>query len=691
MKKRIRSIVLAILLCLTMTDIAYAKQESLPALELYLTQDGHEGNSLLAVLTDYELAEEEMIWADVYWSLDNVTFQKQSDADTQAWAVEGKKLQRICMYRNQEPLASYLNGTIDRIYVKLEVFSTLGTSTFTQTASLVRPIEGENVQYIQTAGPGILSNMLAGTRFERYAMFHMTVTENENGYMDVLPTEQPIGIMMVPEQPLPYGDAMSTLIVQYGVAWQQSEEDPYKFVATQMWPLQNEDYYFVAGNQNFCLKAEQFPENPLTHSWMAAFKWYCMVHPVPLGYETEIILEEDVKSDILSVYLPLKPTGMTRIEVEVSVDGGETWNTTGILHAEDNPVDYMPSQEDYMIHILPDEMVNNFLAQGKGTFSVRLKIVNGVLGNRFELEGREGDTYTYSQTATWVGEYVELPDDEFGEDGDGSGDNAGGGNDNVGEGGDGDEEDTEGGNEDTNEGEDNTEDDNNNFQPDNDKPSGSGGNLGNVGTDNEGTLGGVRPGIGNGSDKDETDKPSVEQPDDEIPDNEPNEQDKPSQDTPDEEPGEQDKPSQDIPDESDKPSTDKPSHEVPDDKEDESDKPSDEKTDNEPDEQDKPSTDKTDDAADVTDKPSEENPSDESSNTPNGDADLENNDESNNKPSDNTEAEGNDTPNDSRKKAVATATAMITTIAVFCGGMAVLAKTGMLRRLKKELTKKTHR
>ena len=89
---------------------------------------------------------------------------------------------------------------------------------------------------------------------------------------------------------------------------------------------------------------------------------------------------------------------------------------------------------------------------------------------------------------------------------------------------------------------------------------------------------------------------------------------------------------------------------MPDDKEDESDKPSDEKTDNEPGEQDKPSTDTPDEEPDESNKPSMDNSAD------------------------NTETEGNDTTSDSRKKAVATATAVIGMIALLCAGTAVLAK-----------------
>ena len=636
MIKKVRSIIMALLLCLTMTDIAYAEPNVLPALELYLTQDGYEGNALLAALTDYELAEEEKIWADVYWSLDNLTFQKQSETDAEAWAEDaaGRKLHRVCMHKNQEPLASYLNGRIDRIYVKLEVHSSLETSTFTQVASLERPVAGENVQMIQMAGPGILPNMLAGSRFERYAMFHMTVTECEEGYAAVLPTTQPVGLTLVPEQNLPYEDRMSTIEVLYGVAWEQTEDDPLKFMATEMWSLMAEDYYFVAGNQNFCLKADRYPENPLTHQWMERFKWYCTVHPVAKGYETEIFLEEDADIGILYAKLPLKPTGMSRIEIEASVDGEQNWSMIGVLHAEENPVDYMPSQEDYSIGILSDELVNELLAHGQGTFHVRLKIVNGALGNQCELEGSDGDTYTYSKTAIWTGKYTELPDD--------------GNNDN-----------------------------NDAFQPgnDNDDTDGSGGNNGNVGTDNDGETNGQRPGIGNtgNDDPSNSEKPGDNEPDDSenAEDNEPSDSEKTednklsdSEKTEDNKPSDSEKPEDNKPNDSENSENNAPGN-------------SENSEDHQAGNTQNPDSDSE--LELIPDHTESEQKPDTSELQSEDDTDV------------NTGSDNNQSDDASRKKAVVTATAVIGMIGLACGGGAVLVKTGLWHQLMEKITRKTHR
>ena len=334
MIKKVLSIMLIIIMCLTMTDISFADAEQLPALELYLTQNGYEGNSLLASLTDYELAEEEKIRADIYWSWDNKKFFRLDDRENDMWYKLNTKLYRPCLKSTQTPLSLYLNGKVDKFYVKLKIHSSLGTSMFTQAAVLERVKPGENVHMIQMAGPGILPNMFAGTRLNRYAQFHMTVTESDFGYEAVLPKEQPVGITAIPEQKLPYGDILGTLEIPYGVSWEQSTDDPYTYQAVEMWSLINEDYYFVAGNQNFCLKASQLPANPLVHEWMQAFKWYCTVHPVAKGYQTEITLSEDEVSGILSVQMPLKPTGMSRIEIEVSSDAQQTWKNVGIIEFE---------------------------------------------------------------------------------------------------------------------------------------------------------------------------------------------------------------------------------------------------------------------------------------------------------------------------------------------------------------------
>ena len=472
----------------------FVKAEEPLALELYLTQAGFDGNSLIASLTDYELAEDEKIWADIYWSLDNVNFQKESIQDVY-WAVDGRKLYRPCLLSTHEALAKYLAGGLDAIYVKLEVHSSLGFSKWTEVEVLKKPLPGEDVMSVKAIYPGIPMQMMMGSFRNRYAQYHVTVTENENGYADVLPKTIPVAFSLVSEENLPYGDRMLDHIVPYDVFWEESEDTENTYVAVSMQSRIEEDYFFVAGNQNFCIEKSLFPINPLEElSQMRMNNWYCTVHPVPVGYATDLVLEEDTDMGVLSAQLPLKPTGMTRIEIEVSTDGEENWHLADSIMAAENPVDYMPKEEGYSVRILSKEKVESLLSEGKGTFHVRLKIVNGALGNQYALEDGDGDTYTYSQSAVWTGPYVELPPEE---DGTGKDENpdAGNGSDN--------------------EDDDSNKDDDFSAGNEEDDDGGSGGNNGNVGSDNSGESEGQRPGV-DASPKDEDTQMPPENPDDTL-------------------------------------------------------------------------------------------------------------------------------------------------------------------------------
>ena len=489
MWKRVRCICLAFILGLAMFNIDFVKAEEPLALELFLA-DKSMSNALIASLTDYELAEDEVIWAEIYWSLDNITFHKEADLDGDWCEVSaGKRLDRPCLLETNEALSAYLKGTIDTLYVKLKVHSSLGFSKWTEVAVLKKPLPGENVINIKAMYPSIPLNMMMGSFRNRCAEYHVTVTENENGYAEVLPEMVPVTFSLIPEEVPPYGDGNYEQTVLYDVVWEKSEDTENRYIAVSMQNRVQEDYYFVAMNRNFRVAQSLFPLNPLEEPSMAMMnKWYCTVHPVPQGYVTSIELVEDTDTGTISAQLPLKPTGMTRIEIEASTDGGESWKTVDTITAEENPVDYMPKEEGYSIHILAQKNVERLLSEGQGTFHVRLKIVNGALGNQCVLEGSDGDTYTYSESAVWTGPYVELPpeeDDENKEDG-------------------ADKED------DTDKEEDSDKDDD--FSPgnENDENSGSGGNNGNVGTDNSGETNGQRPGVDTSPGEDDSQNPPVD-------------------------------------------------------------------------------------------------------------------------------------------------------------------------------------
>lgn len=659
----------------------FVKAEEPLALELYLTQAGYEGNSLIASLTDYELAEDEKIWADIYWSLDNLNFQKETKQDGY-WCelAAGTKLYRPCLLQNHEALANYLDGIVDTLYVKMEVHSSLGFSKWTEVAVLEKPLPGENVMSIKEMYPGIPLHMMMGSFRNRYAQYHITVTENENGYDEVLPQTIPVAFNLVPEQKLPYGDSMMDLMIPYDVFWEESEDTEYTYVAVNMQNRIEEDYFFVAGNQNFCIEKSLFPLNLLEElSQMRMNHWYCTVHPVPQGYATELTLAENTDTGILSAQLPLKPTGMTRIEIEVSTDGEENWRMMDVIKAEENPVDYMPKEEGYRVRILSKEKVERLLSEGTGTFHVRLKIVNGPLGNKYALEGSD-DTYTYSQSAVWTGPYVELPPEEDSEDKE---DNTGDDTEKE------DSTDTENGTDkddgtDVGNGDDSSnKDDDFSAGNDDDENGGSGGNNGNVGADNSGDTNGQRPGVDT----------SLEGGDAQIPPVTPG---SPSNDASNEENENTQTPpvTPDIPSE-DESSGDNENSQTPPIN---SDRPSDDKTDGDngnvqlsPEKPDDSSEGTT--GGDGNTQPSLENPGDstdeDSENTQPSSENSENvTDGTDEHISDTTAMSGN---SDSRNKKVTAIAASVGIVAAGCAVTAVFIKLGMLSRLLDWITKRKHR
>ena len=224
---------------------------------------------------------------------------------------------------------------------------------------------------------------------------------------------------------------------------------------------------FTYNQKRYLLSADNYPQT-LLQAESPFPELYCIVHPVEQGYQTELNLTALKEEGHLYVTLPLKPTNASSITVFTSVAGGaDTYQ--GEIDLAKNPVNAVLKQAEYSVQVLPIEKVKGLMEEGDGSFEIKLLISGGPLGNA--IRGR----YTYSLPVVWNGKSAPVYPGK----------------------------------------------------PSNNN--GSGGNPGNVGTDNSGGGGGVRPGVNN------TPTPSPEpetKPEEEIPTPSPEPETKPEEETP---------------------------------------------------------------------------------------------------------------------------------------------------------------
>lgn len=129
--------------------------------------------------------------------------------------VEKKRL--ICLYSNMEPLKSYLEGSLDRFYLKLRLTKENGVICETQTALIDRgalqPLPEE-----LTLGAAFPSNMLVHEMnpFRYYGKYQITVKETaaSQDISAVLPDTLPIEVQLL-KKGTPFAEA----IVDCPVTW----------------------------------------------------------------------------------------------------------------------------------------------------------------------------------------------------------------------------------------------------------------------------------------------------------------------------------------------------------------------------------------------------------------------------------------------------------------------------------------
>ncbi|MBQ8589041.1 MAG: hypothetical protein IJ486_01115 [Firmicutes bacterium] len=405
-------------------------------LQLSERNTGSEGHQILGTVELPEEFQGSQFRAEVYASGDGLEFQNCTLWS--CWDQMSDKTTRCCMIEAAEIYQGYRNGITDELFVYLEIIFENGMIITTETASLQRGSEATTSGAISYIEAGIPRTLLVFDRTQRPAFraeYHMTaVSPGAIALRDLLPETLPVQLDIYSEgEVIPVG----LECVKYSVVWNSTpeylEDGSVRYQAVSLTPP-DEDLEVIDGEKRYVIEASRYPQDMIQNSIYST--WYGIVHMVTPGEKSELLLSsDDRETGAVVATMPLKPTGAVSVLVQVSTDGGTTWNTTGEFDKE--AINAVPSQRSCTAEILTADRASQLLEQGNGGFLVRMQIIGGALGNA-EPMGRL--TYSYSEAAAWPADYDYVP-------------------------------------------------------PKNPEDSvGNGGNTGNVGTNNEGT-GGIRPGI----------------------------------------------------------------------------------------------------------------------------------------------------------------------------------------------------
>lgn len=176
-----------------------------------------EGYHVLGTFTEFPT---DIIHIQLLYSQDNKTYHKCSierdlkDIISES-IVEKKRL--ICLYSNMEPLKSYLEGSLDRFYLKLRLTKENGVICETQTALIDRgalqPLPEE-----LTLGAAFPSNMLVREMnpLRYYGKYQITVKETaaSQDISALLPDTLPIEVQLLKK-----GKPFAEAIVDCPVTW----------------------------------------------------------------------------------------------------------------------------------------------------------------------------------------------------------------------------------------------------------------------------------------------------------------------------------------------------------------------------------------------------------------------------------------------------------------------------------------
>ena len=401
------------------------------------------------------IAEEIYVWTDAENETDKTAIE---DSD---WSNRGAGLSRVCLMPWESILTRYFHGEIDTIHVSMKLSKCIFDSdtdekTVIETKTVYgcwqRPSANPDTVY---DNPNSETN---GTKmvFVKYPqkVYHVAGWNNRSVQMQMTGTRgEPVELPS--KIPVTLGfcvnDSNDTVWLEeyaYPVSWEDSpsvsdnEKMVYQVKKIDK-PSDETDilqFYYKDRWYQMDVTNQSFPEVPDLSPYLPYSRIKCTINFVDPGYIPSISLLPGggSSSESVAVEIDYKPTNASKIEVEVSTDGGTSWRHESDVDYEKYPIDAIPKLQGYSANILNHEQTVRLSQEGNGGFQVRLKIYGGPLGNAVK-EGE--DSYTITKAANWPLDYEYVP-------------------------------------------------------PEN--PSGnhgSGGNKGNVGTDNSGTSEGIRPGV----------------------------------------------------------------------------------------------------------------------------------------------------------------------------------------------------
>lgn len=450
--KRIFNFIILVVAALGICMPAFAMESQSSELKLYLQYHTSQGNApfLMAEIPEtlFGLQEGEKINPEkIFVSTDGQNYRDITDRSAIA---PGAKLNQPCLLPNDPVLLQYSNQEIDTIYISAVLSKCDASGGVLETKTISgcwkRPVLDQDTSY---------------RSLEREQLKVMSVSKilqltGTTGEAAALPERIPV-ILGFKENP-PENNVVWLMDYSYPVSWEDtpisSENGKAAYqLKTANSPSEETDILtFYYKDQWYQVSAQNsaFPE--IIMSDLQQYRLpKCIVNLVEPGYVSPITLTlDETKGDAaIGVRLPYKPTKASKIEAEVSTDGGTTWRFASEIDLEQYPVDANPEACSFQAMLFSEEQAADYSREGNGGFRVRLKIYGGPLGNAV-TEGIE--TYTITQTANWPSGFVSTPPKE----------------------------------------------------PTGDY--GSGGNKGDVGTDNSGSTEGVRPSTENVP---ETDPPKV--------------------------------------------------------------------------------------------------------------------------------------------------------------------------------------
>ena len=382
------------------------------------------------------MAEEIYAWTDAENETDKTAIE---DSD---WSNRGSWLSRVCLMPRESILTRYSHDEINTIHISMKLSKCIFDSdtdekTVIETKTVYgcwqRPSANPDTVYDEPNSEANGNKMVfvkypqkvyhvAGRN--RSVQMQMTGTRGE-------PVELPSKIPVI--LGFCVNNSNNTVWLEeyaYPVSWKDSpsvsdnekmvyqvesidkpsdETDILQFYYKDRW------YQLDVANQSFPeISGMDFP-----YSWMK-----CIISFVDSGYIPSILLLPDgsESSEAVAVEIDYKPTNASKIEVEVSTDGGTNWQHESDVDFEKYPIDAIPKLQGYSASILNHEQTVRLSEEGNGGFLVRLKIYGGPLGNAVN-DGNH--SYTVTEAANWPLNYEYVPPEDSSDDNQGSGGNKG--------------------------------------------------------------------------------------------------------------------------------------------------------------------------------------------------------------------------------------------------------------------------